>query len=87
MAPFGLHVPLVEGYYLRLVLPHGGDLVPVLDDHAVTHALRVFGHFYNGHRPHPGIANARPLQPRPVPLVSSGQIASLHIRRCDRLGG
>jgi hypothetical protein len=27
---------LVEGYYLRLDLPHGGDLVPVLDDHAVA---------------------------------------------------
>jgi transposase len=34
-----------------------------------------------------GIANARPLQPLPVPLVSSGQIASLDIRRRDRLGG
>ena len=31
----------------------------------------------NGHRPHQGIANARPLQPLPVPLVTPDQIASL----------
>jgi putative transposase len=49
--------------------------------------LREFEQFYNWHRPHQGIANARPLQPLPVPLVSPGQIASLDIQRCDRLGG
>ena len=53
----------------------------------LLHALREFEQFYNGHRPHQGIANARPLQPLPVPLVSPGQIASLDIRRRDRLGG
>ena len=53
----------------------------------LLHALREFEQFYNGHRPHQGIANARPLQPLPVPLVSPGQIASLNIRRRDRLGG
>jgi len=50
-------------------------------------ALRESGQSCNGHRPHPGIANARPLQPLPVPLVSPGQIASLHIQRRDQLGG
>ena len=50
-------------------------------------ALREFELFYNGHRPHQGIANARPLQPLPVPLVVPDQIASLGIRRHDRLGG
>ena len=53
----------------------------------LLHALREFEQFYNGHGPHQGIANARPLQPLPVPLVSPGQIASLNIRRRDRLGG
>jgi hypothetical protein len=53
----------------------------------LLHSLREFEQFYNGHRPHQGIANARPLQPLPVPLVSPGQIASLDIRRHDRLGG
>jgi putative transposase len=53
----------------------------------LLHALREFEHFYNGHRPHQGIANTRPLQPLPVPLAAPDQIASLHIRRRDRLGG
>ena len=53
----------------------------------LLHALREFEQFYNGHRPHQGIANARLLQPLPVPLVSPSQIASLNIRRRDRLGG
>jgi putative transposase len=50
-------------------------------------ALREFGHFYNEHRPHQGIANARPPQPLPVPLAAPDQLASLDIRRRDRLGG
>ena len=53
----------------------------------LLHTLREFEQFYNGHRPHQGIANARPLQPLPVPLAAPDQIASLHIRRRDRLGG
>ena len=31
----------------------------------LLHALREFEQFYNGHRPHQSIANARPLQPLP----------------------
>jgi putative transposase len=53
----------------------------------LLHALREFEQFYNAHRPHQGIANARPLQPLPVPLAAPGQNANLHIRRSDRLGG
>lgn len=32
----------------------------------LLHALREFEQFYNGHRPHQGIANARPLHPLPA---------------------
>jgi transposase InsO family protein len=53
----------------------------------LLHALREFEHFYNGHRPHQGIANTRPLQPLPEPLADPDRIASLDIRRHDRLGG
>jgi transposase InsO family protein len=35
----------------------------------LLHALREFEQFYNGHRPHQGIANARPLQPLPGTTV------------------
>jgi putative transposase len=53
----------------------------------LLHAPRELEQFHNGHRPHQGIANARPLQPLPVPLAAPDQITSLHIRRRDRPGG
>jgi transposase InsO family protein len=53
----------------------------------LLHALREFEEFYNGHRPHQGIANARPLHPLPSPVTDPGQISRLDIRKRDRLGG
>lgn len=44
-------------------------------------ALREFGAFYNTHRPHQGIANARPLRPLPPPITDRNEIAHLDIRR------
>ena len=34
----------------------------------LLHALREFEQFYNSHRPHQGIANARPLRALPTPI-------------------
>jgi len=53
----------------------------------LLHALREFEQFYNAHRPHQGIANARPLRALPAPITDPDQIARLDIRRRDRLGG
>lgn len=50
-------------------------------------ALREFETFYNEHRPHQGIANARPLKPLPPPITEPDEIAHLNIRRRQRLGG
>jgi transposase InsO family protein len=50
-------------------------------------ALREFEHFYDGHRPHQGIANARPLDPLPAQLTNLDRIARLDVRGRDRLGG
>jgi hypothetical protein len=50
-------------------------------------ALREFEIFYNAHRPHQGIANARPLAPLPEPITDPDQLAQLSIHRRDRLGG
>jgi putative transposase len=50
-------------------------------------ALREYEAFYNAHRPHQGIANARPLRPLPEPISDPGRLAHLDIRRRDRLGG
>jgi hypothetical protein len=53
----------------------------------LLHALREYETFYNAHRPHQGIAQARPLQPLPEPITNVGQLAQLRIHRRDRLGG
>jgi putative transposase len=51
------------------------------------HGLREFERFYNGHRPHQGIANACPLHPLPTPITDPDTLAHLNVRRHDRLGG
>jgi transposase InsO family protein len=53
----------------------------------LLHALSEYETFYNTHRPHQGIANARPLAPLPEPITKPDQLAQLRIHRRDRLGG
>jgi putative transposase len=53
----------------------------------LLHALREYERHYNAHRPHRGIANARPLQPLPDPITAPARLAQLDVRRRDRLGG
>jgi putative transposase len=59
----------------------------IWNQHHLLRALREFEEFYNSHRPHQGIANARPLCPLPPPINDPGQIVRLDIRRRQRLGG
>jgi transposase InsO family protein len=54
--------------------------------HLLT-ALWAYEAFYNTHRPHQGIANARPLQPLPEPITDPDRLARLTVHRRDRLGG
>jgi putative transposase len=63
------------------------DRTLIWDQRHLLHALREFEVFYNSHRPHQGIANARPLNALPAPIEDSGRIAHLDIRRRARLGG
>ncbi|MFE9976674.1 integrase core domain-containing protein [Streptomyces hirsutus] len=63
------------------------DRTLIWDQRHLLHALREFERFYNVHRPHQGIANARPLNPLPPPIADPDQIACLEVRRRDRLGG
>jgi transposase InsO family protein len=53
----------------------------------LLHALREFEQFYNSHRPHQGIANARPLRALPSPVPEPDAATRLHVHRRDRLGG
>jgi hypothetical protein len=45
------------------------------------HALREYEQFYSTHRPHQGIANARPLHALPPPITNQASIRYLDIRR------
>jgi transposase InsO family protein len=63
------------------------DRTLIWNQHHLLRALREFEASYNRHRPHQGIANARPLRPLPPPITDPDQIAHLDIRRHQRLGG
>lgn len=63
------------------------DRTLIWNQRHLLHALREFERFYNSHRPHQGIANARPQYPLPTPIADPEQIARLDIRRRERLGG
>ncbi|ONI93025.1 integrase [Saccharothrix sp. ALI-22-I] len=53
----------------------------------LLHALREYEQFYNTHRPHHGIANARPLHALPPPTTDQAALSRLDIRQRQRLGG
>ena len=63
------------------------DRTLIWNQQHLFHALREYEQFYNAHRPHEGIANARPLHPLPLPITDQAQISDLDIRRRQRLGG
>ncbi|MDL4821115.1 integrase core domain-containing protein [Actinomadura opuntiae] len=63
------------------------DRTLIWNQRHLLQALREFETFYNEHRPHQGIANARPLKPLPSAITEPNQIAHLNIRRRQRLGG
>jgi putative transposase len=63
------------------------DRTLIWNQRHLLHALHEFEDFYNGHRPHQGIANACPLYLLPPPITDPDQIARLNIRRHPRLGG
>ena len=63
------------------------DRTLIWNQRHLLHALYEFEIFYNGHRPHQGIANARPLAPLPQPNTDPTRLADLTIHRRDRLGG
>jgi transposase InsO family protein len=53
----------------------------------LLHALPEYEQHHNRHRPHRGVANARPLRPLPERLTDPTTLTRLSIRRHDRLGG
>jgi putative transposase len=63
------------------------DRTLIWNQRHLLYALREYEAFYNTHRPHQGIANARPLAPLPEPITDPNRLARLSIHRRDRLGG
>jgi putative transposase len=63
------------------------DRTLILNQRHLLHALREYEVFYNEHRPHQSIANARPLVPLPEPIADPDRLAHLNIHRRDRLSG
>ena len=63
------------------------DRTLIWNQRHLLHALREFEQFYNFHRPHQGIVNARPLRALPTSLPATDIAARLRVHRRDRLGG
>jgi hypothetical protein len=86
----GVRMPRMNAVMERWVQtcrPELLDRTLIWNQRHLLHALREFETFHNQHRPHQGIANARPLKPLPPPITEPDQIAHLNIRTTQRLGG
>ncbi|MFI8305156.1 integrase core domain-containing protein [Streptomyces sp. NPDC085927] len=86
----GVRMPRMNSIMERWVQTCRGELLDrilIWNQRHLLHVLREFEKFYNSHRPHQGIANARPLNPLPAPIADPDETARLDIRRSDRLGG
>ena len=62
------------------------DRTLIWNQRRLLHTLREFEQFCNSHRPHQGIASARPLHALPSPIPGP-DATRLQIHRRDRLGG
>ncbi len=86
----GIRMPRMNSVMERWVLTCRRELLDrtlIWNQRHLLHALREFEQFHNEHRPHQGIANARPLQALPAPIPLTDADARLRIDRRDRLGG
>jgi transposase InsO family protein len=86
----GIRMPRINAITERWVQTCQRELLDrtlIWNQHHLLRTLHEFEAFYNTHRPHQGIANARPLRPLPPPTTDPDQIAHLDIRRHRRLGG
>lgn len=86
----GVRMPCMNSIMERWVQTCRRELLDrtlIWNQQHLLHALREFEQFHNGHRPHQGITNARPLYPLPAQVADPDKLAHLDIRRRDRLGG
>jgi putative transposase len=86
----GVQVPRMNSFMERWIQSCRNELLDrmlIYNQAHLLHAPREYERHYNAHRPHRGIASARPLQPLPEPITEPARLARLDVRRRDRLGG
>jgi putative transposase len=86
----GVRIPRMNAVMERWVRTLRRELLDrtlIWNQRHLLYVLREFETFYNQHRPHQGMANARPLTPLPEPITDPDRLTHLHIHRRDRLGG
>jgi hypothetical protein len=86
----GVRIPRMKSIMERWVQTCRRELLDrmlIWNQRHLLHTLREYEQFYNGHRPHQGIANARPLHPLPEPIIDPDALDHLNIRKHARLGG
>jgi putative transposase len=86
----GIQMPRMNAIMERWVQTCRRELLDrtlIWNQQHLLHALREYERHYNEHRPHQGIANARPVRPLPLPFADPDEIGRLDVRRRDRLGG
>jgi transposase InsO family protein len=86
----GIQIPRMNSIMERWVRTCRHELLDrtlIWNQWHLLYALREYERFYDLHRPHHGIANARPLVPLPEPITDADRLAQLNIHRQDRLGG
>jgi putative transposase len=86
----GVRIPRMNAVMERWVRTLRRELLDrmlIWNQRHLLHVLREYEDFYNTHRPHQGLHNARPLAPLPEPTTEPDRLAHLHIHRHDRLGG
>jgi len=86
----GVRIPRMNSIMERWIQSCRHELLDrtlIWNQRHLLHALREYEQFYNTHRPHQGIANARPLHPMPPPITDQAQITDFDVRRRQRLGG
>jgi putative transposase len=69
----GIQTPRMNSIMQRWVQTCRHELLDrtlIWNQRHLLHALHEFESFYNGHRPHQGLANARPLHPLPAPIAT-----------------
>jgi transposase InsO family protein len=75
----GVRVPRMNAVMERWVQTCRRELLDrtlIWDQRHLLHVLREFESFYNEHRPHQGIANARPLRSLPAPITDPGDLTT-----------